>query len=109
MFFFRNMSFDERCETIIGFLSKNSSNNFRLWWWNTSGNTYARCIFGILKYDDANGGNLNMNMAFTVDNVDTELFVGAVEETDESLNGKVAARAEKIEVDKDIDIDERRG
>lgn len=32
-------------------------------------------------------------MAFTVDNVDTELFVGAVEETDESLNGKVAARA----------------
>ena len=36
------------------------------------------------------------------------MYVGAVEETDESLNGKVAARAEKIEVDKDIDIDERR-
>lgn len=40
--------------------------------------------------------------------VGAELFSGAVEETDESLNGKVAARAEKIEVDKDIDIDERR-
>lgn len=40
--------------------------------------------------------------------VGAELFAGAVEETDESLNGKVAARAEKIEVDKDIDIDERR-
>lgn len=60
-------------------------------------------FMAILKYDDANVGNPNMNMAFTVDNVDTELFVGAVEEADESLNGKVAARAEKIEVDKDID------
>ena len=40
--------------------------------------------------------------------VGAELFSGAVEETDELLNGKVIARAEKIEVDKDIDIDERR-
>lgn len=40
--------------------------------------------------------------------VGAELFAEAVEETDESLNGKVAAREEKIEVDKDIDIDERR-
>lgn len=29
-------------------------------------------FLAILKYDDANGGNLNMNMAFTVDDVDTE-------------------------------------
>lgn len=40
--------------------------------------------------------------------VGAELFAEAVEETDESLKGEVAARAEKIEVDKDIDIDERR-
>lgn len=40
--------------------------------------------------------------------VGAELFAEAVEETDESLNGKVAASEEKIEVDKDIDIDERR-
>lgn len=52
-------------------------------------------FLAIFKYDDANGGNTNMNMAFTVDNVDTELFVGAVEETEESLNGKVAARERK--------------
>lgn len=49
-----------------------------------------------------------MKMAFTGDNVDIELFVGTEEETDESLNGKVTARTEKTEVDKDIDIDERR-
>lgn len=66
-------------------------------------------FLAILKYDDANGVNPNKNMAFTVDNVNTEAFVGAADETDESLNGKVAARAEKIEVDKDIDIDERKG
>lgn len=29
-------------------------------------------FLAILKYDDANGGNPNMNMAFTVDDVDTE-------------------------------------
>lgn len=40
--------------------------------------------------------------------VGAELFAEAVEETDESLKGEVAAREEKIEVDKDIDIDERR-
>lgn len=47
-------------------------------------------FLAILKYDDANGGNtnMNMNMAFIVDNVDTELFAGAIEETDESLNCK---------------------
>lgn len=58
-------------------------------------------FLAILKYDDANDENTNMNMAFTVDNVDTKLFVGAIEGTDESLNGKVAAWAEKIEIDKD--------
>ena len=31
-------------------------------------------FLAILKYDDANGGNPNMNMAFTVDDVDTEYF-----------------------------------
>lgn len=49
-------------------------------------------FLAIFKYDDANGENPNMNMAFTVD---TELFAGAVEETEESLNGKVAARERK--------------
>lgn len=39
---------------------------------------------------------------------DTELFVGTVEETDELLNGKEAARTEELEVDKDVDIDERK-
>ena len=29
-------------------------------------------FLAILKYDDANGGNPNMSMAFTVDDVDTE-------------------------------------
>lgn len=31
-------------------------------------------FLAILKYYDANGGNPNMNMAFTVDDVDTEYF-----------------------------------
>ena len=34
---------------------------------------------------------------------DGYLFEDAVEETDELLEGKVAARAEEIEVDKNID------
>lgn len=39
---------------------------------------------------------------------DGYLFEDAVEETDELLEGKVAAKAEKIEFENDIDIDERR-
>lgn len=39
---------------------------------------------------------------------DSELFVGVVEETDELLEGKTVARAEEIEVDKDIDIEKIR-
>ncbi len=34
---------------------------------------------------------------------DEYLFENAVEETDELLDGKVAARAEEVEIDKDID------
>lgn len=39
---------------------------------------------------------------------DAEFFAGAVEETDELLNGEAAARVEEIEFEEDIDIDERR-
>ena len=38
---------------------------------------------------------------------DGYMFEGAVEETDELLEGKVAARAEEMEVNKDIDIGKR--